>query len=251
MIEIILGLMIGAMSVYYVMSKAGLIGLLVNMEAFILVFGGTIGSTVITYPFRILLNSVRAIFVALFGGRRYKPENVIRTIVGLAERVRNEGMVGVQGQLNLYDKFLRDGLQMIIDGIDAQIIRENLEKEIVFTRKRHEQIANVFRNMGTYAPIFGLLGTLLGVVQVLKNITDVKSLGASMALAVTTTLYGIFFANFIFLPLAGKLESRSEEELLIKEVMIEGILAIQKGEIPLLVSKKLEVFFSQKYRKKK
>jgi len=250
MIEIIFGLGIGVLSVYYVMSKAGLLGLLINVEAFILVFGGTIGSTVITYPFRILINSLRAVLVTLFGIRRYRPQNVISTIVNLAERTRTEGVVGIQNQLNTVDKFLRDGLQMIIDGMDAEVIRENLEKEIVFTRKRHEQIIDVFRSMGTYAPIFGLLGTLLGVVQVLKNITDVKSLGTSMALAVTTTLYGIFFANFIFLPLAGKLESRSEEELLIKEVMIEGILSIQKGDIPLIVSKKLEAFFSQKHRKK-
>jgi chemotaxis protein MotA len=250
MIEIILGLGVGLLSVYYVMAKAGLLGLLFNLEAFILVFGGTVGSTIITYPLRILINALRAVLVTLFGVKRYRPQNVIRTIVNLAERVRTEGIFGIQNQLNTMDKFLRDGLQMIIDGIDPEVIRENLEKEIVFTRKRHEQIISVFRNMGTYAPIFGLLGTLLGVVQVLKNITDVKSLGTSMALAVTTTLYGIFFANFIFLPLAGKLESSSEEELLIKEVMIEGILSIQKGDIPLIVSKKLEAFFSQKHRKK-
>ncbi len=251
MIEIIVGLTIGIMAVFYVMAKVGLLGLLFNLEAFILVLGGTIGSTVITHPFRILSNAIKAIIVTLFGIKRYRPENVIRTIVNLSERVQIEGVIGIQNQLNTVDKFLRDGLQMIIDGIDPEIIRENLGKEIVFTRKRHEQIINVFRNMGTYSPIFGLLGTLLGVVQVLKNITDVKNLGASMALAVTTTLYGIFFANFIFLPLAGKLESHSEEELLIKEVMIEGILSIQKQDIPLIVSKKLEAFFSQKYRKKK
>jgi len=87
---------------------------------------------------------------------------------------------------------------MIIDGIPPQVIRENLQKEIVFTRKRHEQVSNVFRSMGTYAPIFGLLGTLIGVVQVLKNITDVKSLGISMTLAVSTTLYGIFFYKLYF-----------------------------------------------------
>jgi hypothetical protein len=145
----------------------------------------------------------------------------------------------------------KDGkIKINIEYIDEIGEKRFLEKEIIFTRKRHQQVIEVFRSMGTYAPIFGLLGTLLGVVQVLKNITDVKSLGTSMALAVTTTLYGIFFANFIFLPLAGKLESRSEEELLIKEVMIEGILSIQKGDIPLIVSKKLEAFFSQKHRKK-
>lgn len=249
--EILLGLSIGLLAVVFVMVKAGLAGLLLNSDAFILVIGGTLGATIITFPLGVLLNAIKAVKACFLSKWKYKPEMIVRDIVRLAERTRMEGIVGIQSELGRLDKFLRDGIEMIIDGIDARVIRENLEKEIVFTRKRHEQITQVFRAMGTYAPIFGLLGTLLGVVQVLRNITDVNSLGVSMALAVTTTLYGIFFTNFIFLPLAGKLEVRSEEELLIKEVMIEGIIAIQEGEIPLVLAKRLEAFFSQTHRKKR
>jgi len=250
MIEIFLGLIVGLTAVLYVMFKAQLAGLLLNLDAFILVLGGTLGATIITFPLGTLFNAVKALTIIFFSRKKYSPERTIRDIVSIAERAHMDGITSLQDELPRMDKFLRDGLQMIIDGIPPQVIRENLQKEIVFTRKRHEQVSNVFRSMGTYAPIFGLLGTLIGVVQVLKNITDVKSLGVSMALAVSTTLYGIFFTNFIFLPLAGKLDAISEEELLIKEVMIEGILAIQENEIPLIVQKRLEAFFSQKYRKK-
>ena len=127
-------------------------------------------------------------------------------------------------------------------------MRENLNKEIHFTRERHEEVGGIFRIMGTYSPVFGLLGTLIGVVQVLKNLSDPKSLGASMAIAVTTTFYGIFGANFIFLPICTKLQVLSERELLLKEVAIEGILALQNGDIPLVVSQKLKAYLAYKIR---
>jgi chemotaxis protein MotA len=146
------------------------------------------------------------------------------------------------------DKFLADGVSMVIDGLSPDMVRENLLKEITFIRKRHFQVSNVIRSMGTYSPIFGLLATLLGVVQVLKSISDPKSLGSSMAIAVTGTFYGIASANFIFLPVANKLDGYTDAELLVKEVMIEGILAIQAGEMPLLVGKRLRAFLAPRFR---
>ena len=173
-------------------------------------------------------------------------------IVRLAEKARRDGVLSLQNEIpKLRDRFFADGIRMVLDNLNPEIIRENLEKEIVFIRKRHQQISGIFRTMGTYAPIFGLLGTLIGVVQVLRNLSNPQTMGASMAIAVSTTFYGIFGTNFVFLPIAGKLSVYTEEELLIKEVIIEGILSIQKGEIPLIVSKKLEAYLSSKLRKRK
>jgi chemotaxis protein MotA len=148
------------------------------------------------------------------------------------------------------DQFLANGLKMISDGLPPALVRANLEKEIHFIRLRHAEIANVFRNMATYAPIFGLLGTLVGVVEVLLNLTDPRSMGAHMAVAMTATFYGIFGANFLFLPVAGKLQAYSEEELFLKEVMIEGILSIQRREIPAILARRLQAYLNHRSRVK-
>jgi len=130
----------------------------------------------------------------------------------------------------------------VLDGLPVDMVRSNLVKEIRFARDRHAQIANVFRSAASYAPIFGLLGTLVGVVQVLMTLTDPKTIGSSMAIAMTATFYGIFGANFIFLPIAGKLNVYAQEEVFLEELMIEGILSIQQNEVPALVSRKLQAF---------
>jgi chemotaxis protein MotA len=131
---------------------------------------------------------------------------------------------------------------MVLDGVPVQIVRDNLIKEIRFSRDRHATVSNVFRSAATYAPIFGLLGTLVGVVQVLMSLTDPRSIGASMAVAMTATFYGIFSANFMFLPVAGKLGVYSREEILLKQLIIEGIECIQQNEAPALTLRKLRSF---------
>src|SRR6185369_14466901 len=123
-----------------------------------------------------------------------------------------------------------------------EILRNNMIKEIRFSRDRHIQIANVFRSAASYAPIFGLLGTLVGVVQVLMTLTDPKTIGSSMAVAMTATFYGIFGANFLFLPVAGKLNVYAQEEIFLEELIIEGVLAIHQNEVPAMVLRKLQSF---------
>ena len=138
--------------------------------------------------------------------------------------------------------FLATGLRMVLDGLPVEITHNNLIKEIRFARDRHAQVSNVFRSAAAYAPIFGLLGTLVGVVQVLMTLTDPKTIGASMAVAMTATFYGIFGANFLFLPVAGKLNVYAQEEVFLEELMIEGILCIQQNEVPALTMRKLQSF---------
>jgi len=245
----ILGLVVGTGAIYFVMKEGGIVSLLFNRNAAVLVFGGTFACMLISYPFKVLKQAVKVLRFVVFPSKRYAPTEMIETIVRLAERAKRTGIGSLMDETHrLRDRFLVDGIQMLVDNIDPDIVRDNLEKDIFFTRRRHNQVSGVFKTMGTYAPIFGLLGTLIGVVQVLRNLTDPKSMGASMAIAVTTTFYGIFATNFIFLPIAAKLTVQSEEELLIKEVVIEGIISIQKGEIPLIVRKKLQAFLSYKLR---
>jgi chemotaxis protein MotA len=245
----ILGLLIGGSAMYYVMWTGNVVNLLFNTQAAILVFGGTLGCTLMTYPWKIVRVVPRAVVMMFIPPKRTPPDVAIKLVVDLAEKAKRSGIESMQGELEaLSVPFLRDSLQMVIDGMEPETIHEKLEKELAIVRRRHYQVSSIFRSMGGYAPIFGLLGTLLGVVQVLRNLTDAQSMGASMAIAVTATFYGIFSANFLFLPIAGKLTIYSEDELIIKELISRGVLAIQKGEVPLVVERKLDAFLAYRLR---
>jgi chemotaxis protein MotA len=238
-----LGYLIGLSTVGWTLVHGQSVGLIFNAHALILVYGGTIGATLLTYPQNVIVQAIRAVRVFLFPGTRPSAVNVVNLIVRLAEKGRRQGMESLEPDINqLRIPFLASGLRMVLDGVPVEILRNNLVKEIRFARDRHAQVANVFRSMASYAPIFGLLGTLVGVVQVLMTLTDPKTIGTSMAVAMTATFYGIFGANFLFLPVAGKLNVYAQEEVFLEELMIEGILAIQQNEVPALVMKKLETF---------
>ncbi len=243
------GLLLGGSCVYYVMYRSGIQALLLNLDAFILVFGGTLACVFITYPWNLIRRMPHALRLVFFPPTQTTAPQIISTLVRLAELAKRGGLDSLEREIPaVKERFLADGLRMVVDGLSPDLIRENLEKEIAFTRVRHQQLANIFKTLGTYAPIFGLLGTLIGVVRILQNLTDPQSLGAAMAIAVTTTFYGIFGTNFLFLPIAGKLNAHSDAEMLIKEVIIEGVLSVQAAEVPALVSLKLQAFLSYRLR---
>jgi chemotaxis protein MotA len=238
-----LGYIIGLGTVGYVLIRGNSVGLIFNFNAILLVYGGTLGATLLSYPEHIIFQAIKAIRIFLFPGNRPKANGVIRVIMRLAEKARRQGIESLETDIpQIGIPFLANGLRMALDGLPVDILRGNLIKEIRFSRDRHAQIANVFRSMASYAPIFGLLGTLVGVVQVLMTLTDPKTIGTSMAVAMTATFYGIFGANFLFLPVAGKLNVYAQEEVFLEELMIEGILCIQQNEVPALALRKLQAF---------
>jgi chemotaxis protein MotA len=247
----IIGLIAGLGAILLIMTKGGLTSLLFNPWAAILVFGGTIASILITYPFHILKRAVKAIKVVFLTPHKEDPTAIIETLVSLAEKSKAEGIASLQDEIaNLNDNFMRTSIQMVVDSVDPDLIRSSLENEVLFIRKRHREISNLFYIMGAYAPMFGLLGTLIGVVQVLRNITAPSTMASSLAIAVTTTMYGIICSNFIFTPIAGKLKSNSEYEILLKYMVIEGVMSIHQGDIPLIVRKKLESYVAERLREK-
>ena len=245
----LLGWLIGLGSIGWVLQHGMAMNFFLNSHAIILVWGGTIGSTLITYPWSVLKRVPAAFFLFLFPGRRESPDSVMARILSVSGRARHTSMDSLEADaLEARDSFLANGLRMISDGLSPAVVRSNLEKEIHFIQLRHNEIANVFSNMAAYAPIFGLLGTLVGVVEVMMNLSDPRSMGMHMAVAMTATFYGIFGANFLFLPIAGKLQSYSEQELFLKEVMIEGILSIQRQEVPAILSRRLEAYLNRRAR---
>lgn len=238
-----LGYLIGLGTVGYVLVDGNSVGLIFNMHALLLVYGGTLGATLLSYPGSMILQAMKSVRVFLFPGSRPDAMDVIRQIMRFAEKARRQGLESIETDLPaIRIPFLASGLRMVLDGVPPDLVRSNLIKDIRFARDRHAGVANVYRSMASYAPIFGLLGTLVGVVQVLMTLSDPKTIGASMAVAMTATFYGIFGANFLFLPIAGKLNVYSQEEVFLKELMIEGVICIQQNEVPALALRKLQFF---------
>lgn len=241
----LLGALTGAGVVWYVLQHGNMLQFLLNGEAIILIFGGTIGSILISYPFEALRHVPRAMGLVLFPPRRPQANRLIATFIRLAEKARKQGLDSLATEIPTAEHpFLADGLQMLVDGLEKEVMQERFERDLVFTRQRHMQVSGIFRSAGTFAPIFGLLGTLIGVVQVLRNITNPTAMGAAMAVAMTASFYGIFSANFLFLPIATKLNYYSEEEMLNRELIARGIVGLLEGASPWLLGRKLEAYMS-------
>ena len=241
----IIGGVVGIGVVIFILSVGHMMHFLLNPEAIILIFGGTFGSVMISYPWSALRHVPSALGMMFFPPKRPAPQLLISTFIALAEKAKRTGAQSLAAELvNAPHPFLADGLQMMLYGLDEETMRERFEHDILSTRYRHQQVSGIFRAAGTFAPIFGLLGTLIGVVQVLRNITNPGAMGASMAVAMTASFYGLFSAIFLFLPIATKLNFYSDEEMLNRELISKGMLALVRGDTPWLVSRKLEGYMS-------
>jgi len=246
----LLGVTVGFGVVIYILAVGNMTSFLLNPQAIILIFGGTFGSVLISYPWSALRHVPKALLMMLRPPKRPTPDQLISSFVILAEKARRTGLESLAGDLaSAPHPFMADGLQMLLDGLDAELLRDRFERDILATRHRHQQVSNIFRSAGTYAPIFGLLGTLIGVVDVLRHIATPAALGSAMSVAMTASFYGIFSANFLFLPIATKLTFYSDEETLNRELISKGILALLQGDAPWLVSRKLEGYMSYYLRR--
>jgi len=215
-----------------------------NPPSIILVVGGTIAATLINYPLGDVLrvfNTVKNTFIH----KETNPEGLIRKLVEFATVARREGILALESQAtSVEDEFLKKSVQLAIDGTPPELIKDILTTEIAFMEDRHALGQGILNAMAAFAPAFGMIGTLMGLVQMLATLDDPSKIGEGMAVALLTTLYGALMANILFLPAAGKLKVRTSNELLAKEVIIEGILSIQSGDNPRVVEQKLKAFVS-------
>jgi len=230
-----------------IMSKGNLM-LFFDMGSVLIVFGGTIAATLINYPLADVL-SVMGVVKNAFTHKAPEPSETIRNLVKFAELARREGILALENQMQeVEDPFLKQGLQLAVDGTEPELMRTILGTEIAYLQERHELGQGIFKSMGTYSPAFGMIGTLIGLVLMLANMNDPSSIGPAMAIALITTFYGAVLANLIFLPIAGKLETRSKQEVMLKELVMEGVLSIQSGDNPRIVEQKLVSFIPPKFR---
>ncbi len=229
-----LGLIIGAI------AMGGSVGGFVDIPSVIVVGGGTFAVTFIMFPLKTVLGSIKVAMKAFFA-QAPDPGANIRQIVQLAETARKESLVALE-KANVSDPFLHRGILLVADGTEEALVRSVMDFEISAMKRRHVQGQNVFKGMGTYAPAFGMIGTLIGLVRMLQNLDDPSSIGPAMAVALLTTFYGAVLANVVFLPIANKLGERSQEELSYMEITMEGVISILNGEHPNIVKEKLNSF---------
>jgi chemotaxis protein MotA len=214
----------------------------IDIPSVLIVVGGTICATMINYPLKEVINSFKVAKNAFFASSLTYGE-IIANFVNYANKARKEGILALEASLpQIDDDFLKKGLQLTIDGLEPQAITEILETEIQWIEDRHKQGADMFQAMGTFAPAFGMIGTLIGLVAMLQSMEDPGSIGSSMAVALITTFYGAVLANVLFIPLSGKLRTRSKEESLLKEMILQGIISLSRGDNPRILEQKLHSF---------
>lgn len=220
----------------------GGLSLFINIPSLMIVVGGTLGATMINYPIKDVIGVIGVAKKAIFA-KEISLNDIIKRFVEYAKKSRKEGILSLESEIkDLNDDFLKKGIQLSIDGLEPQEIREILETEVDFIRSRHQLGAEIFTTMGTFAPALGMIGTLIGLVQMLQTMDDPSKIGPAMAVALLTTFYGSIMANIICLPIAGKLKTRSKEEMLEKELMIQGIISLSNGDNPRIIEQKLLAF---------
>lgn len=218
---------------------------LMQGTAALIVFGGTFAAVMVSFPASRLRTIPQALRIA-FGRHERSPQELIENIVNMATVARREGVLSLERISSEHpDSFLREGIQMVVDGTDADMVRQILELEINAAEQKHEGYAKIFESAGGYAPTMGIIGTVMGLIHVLGSLQEPTQLGPSIAVAFTATLYGVASANIIFLPIASKIKARGEEEILNMELLMEGIMAVQNGEHPLIVRKKLTSYLPE------
>ena len=239
----VIGLVLAFVLLGWSLSAGGSdVGLFVDAPSLVMVLGGTIAVTLVHFRSADLKGITRVMTRAVLF-RLPSPSQEIERIISYANLARKEGLLALGAKLQeVDDRFFAKGIQLVIDGFAADTVRDIMDLELSWQHQRHSAGKKMLDQMGAMAPAFGMIGTLVGLVQMLANLSDPSMIGSGMAKALLTTFYGAVLANVVFIPLAGKLDVRAKEEALLRELMIEGIVAIQSGEKPQLIKEKLKGF---------
>src|SRR5216683_5471639 len=250
-IATLLGIVVGAglviLSIFLGEGVAGFKPFL-NYEAFLIVMGGTFCSILVNYP----IGQVFGIFKVLkkvMANTGEDTSEIVTTFVNFAKKGRTEGFLALEGDVKLLkNDFLKRGIQLVIDGSDQEFIRNMMETELGFIRERHQVGQEIFNSLGTYSPAFGIIGTVLGMIMMMSTLDDVAQVPRRMALCLAAAFFGLGSGYMFFLPMAGKLRRRSEEELLIKEIIIRGVLLLQSGVSPSIMEANLKAYLEPSKR---
>ena len=232
------------------MWDGGHLSALIKPSAALIVFGGTAGCTFFSFSFDEIKN-VPTLYKIALQSRKQDPAEVIELIVGLADEARREGLLFLENRLGeVNDPFLRKGIQLVVDGTDPELVRSIMDVELYSLEERHHAGIHMFEAAGGYAPTMGIVGTVMGLVHVLGSISDPNGLSSAIAVAFMATFYGIGSANVLFLPMSARLASISKKEMVLRELMVEGIVSLQAGYNPILIRERLSAFLVPSMREK-
>lgn len=248
-IATIIGILSGLCLIGSAIFRNGSYDIFLHLPSLMIVFGGAIAATLVNFALVEVVGVLGVVRKAFQSGKDNGAE-VISSLVNLSKLARREGILAIDNLLpDMSNAFMRSGLELAVDGAEPETIRNIMETELSYIMNRHNRGQMIFTSLGTYAPAFGMIGTLIGLIAMLRTLEDPSQIGLGMATALITTFYGAAMANLIFLPIAGKLKNRSDEEILLKEMIIEGVLSIQYGEHPRNIDRKLKNYISPKARK--
>jgi chemotaxis protein MotA len=231
--------------------EGGHLGSILQLTAFIIVMGGTIGAICVQNPLGVVLKSITSLSLALFDPKTNAKEQITQ-IVDLANVSRKQGLLALEGKLKgIGDPMFRKGVQMIVDGTDAKVIQSVLEVEVEHQEEEGVTAAKVWEAAGGYAPTVGILGAVLGLIHVMENLSDPSKLGGGIAVAFVATVYGVGAANLFFLPLANKMKLKLKRVTTARTMLIEGLVGLAQGENPRMLQEKLESYLPHDEREHK
>lgn len=232
----------GALTVMSIIVNRGNIITYFNIPSILMVIGGSLGAIMVANPLSRVLGIMKYVNLVL-RVPNYEEERIISDLVNFSEKARREGLLALEDDLEaVEDEFMRKGIQLVVDGTDPDIIKSVLYNDLNQLQERHAIGIGLFDDWSKIAPAFGMIGTLTGLIGMLRNLEDTSQIGPNMSLALITTMYGALFANLILVPFKVKLADRDRDEVLVREIMIEGILSIQSGDNPRILEEKLLSF---------
>ena len=238
----LIGMIVSFGMISAAIAGGGSFMLFVDSASMLIVFGGTLGAALTHYPLSTVL-SIGKIIRKTMVNKTPSTTIILEQFMDLANRARREGILSLESSVNgLKDPYLKKGLQLTVDGLEPESIQAIMEAEMNNVESRHETGIELISALAAYAPALGMIGTVIGLVQMLQTMSDPSTIGPAMAVALITTFYGAILANLIFLPMVGKLKHRSKEEIHIMEMQMEGVLGISRGENPRMIEEKLSSF---------
>lgn len=241
--------LLGALGIVVMaMVLGGDVGIFVNVPSLLIVIGGSLMVVLIKFTLGQFLAAGKVAGKA-FMFKSVSPEEIIAETVELADAARKGGLLSLEDK-EVSTPFMQRGIQLLVDGHDPEVVKSLLHKEAGLTTERHEFGAKIFKALGDVGPSMGMIGTLVGLVQMLSNMSDPKSIGPAMAVALLTTLYGAMLATCVALPIADKLDNRKDEEALNQALIIDGLLAIQAGQNPRVIEQMLRNYLPEKIRER-
>ena len=243
----ILGLLLClVMFIYGIIDNAGAsnFGRYLDLPSAIITFGGSFFAVMASFSLSDFTGGLKS-FMLVFKAPSTDVRGMIQKIIDLSNVARKEGLLSLEEAAgDLEDEFMKKGILLIVDGTDPELVRGIMETELISVEDRHKSKINFWETLGAMGPAWGMIGTLIGLVNMLYEMDDPSSIGPSMAVALITTLYGSILANWICAPVASKLKTNNSNEIMVKEIMIEGLLSIQAGENPRVIEEKLKSFLA-------